>query len=150
MEDLIYLALLIAWVVFAFYRRAQKKNTTARKPVSEPHPEQDFKPLPTLQEILFGDENTYPEIPASRPKTWMDEGNYMPEPLETEFEKEYERRGITSVEGTPTGHKASFIQRSEIQKDQISDETDVTEKSEETFDLRKAVIYSEILNRPYV
>jgi hypothetical protein len=42
------------------------------------------------------------------------------------------------------------INRSEIQKNEISDEVDMKESSDEAFDIRKAVIYAEILNRPYV
>lgn len=150
MEDLIYLVLLIAWVVFALYRRSQKKSAGARKPVAKPEPGQDFKPMPTLQEILFGEEETYPKAPGPRPVTWMDEGDYDAEPVETDFEKEYERKGITSVEGTPAASPPSKIQLTEIQRDEISDEISSGGKKEETFNLRQAVIYSEILNRPYV
>ena len=150
MEDLIYLILLIAWAAFALYRRSQKKNATIRKAPAQPEPEQDFKPLPTLQEILFGEEESGKPGPAPRPVTWQDEGKYSPEPLETDFEREYKTMGITSVEGSGKATRSMDIQRTKIQKDEISDEIAKGDNREEVFDLRQAVIYSEILNRPYV
>jgi hypothetical protein len=150
MEDLIYLILLMAWVVFALYRRSQKKNATARKASAQPGPQQDIKPLPTLQEILFGEEESYPGGAMPRPVTPADEGSYSPEPVETNFEKEYARRGIMSVESQVRASQKSEIQRSDLQIDEISDEIDTNDKKEDYFDLRKAVVYSEILNRPYV
>jgi hypothetical protein len=150
MEDLIYLILLMAWVVFALYRRSQKKNATARKASAQPEPQQDFKPMPTLQEILFGEEESYPGRAIPSPVTAADEGSYSPEPVETDFEKEYARRGIISVERQARASQMSEIQQSDLQRDEISDEIDTSDKKKDYFDLRKAVIYSEILNRPYV
>jgi hypothetical protein len=150
MEDLIYLLLLIAWAAFALYRRSQKKNATAGKAKAQPEPERDFKPMPTLQEILFGEEATHPEEPAPRSITVIDEGEYNPEPVETDFEREYARRGIISVESSGRPVPSYEMQRTEIQENEISDGIAIGDKKEEYFDLRQAVIYSEILNRPYV
>ncbi len=152
MEDFIYLIVLIAWVIFAYYRRSQKKAAGARKQVVTPEQETDSEttPIPTFQEILFGDDEEVMTRRQPRPATVIDEGNYMPDRTETDFEKEYNRRGIVSVEETDRLANKRPVRVSEIKEIEVKDESDIKEASDEAFDIRRAVIYSEILNRPYV
>jgi hypothetical protein len=151
MEDLIYFILLIAWVVYAFYRRSQKRSARASRPVSGREPEAGASPQPTLEDILFGEEE---EIPSPGPyqgkTTWIDEGEYSPQPVETSFEREYNLQGITSVEERVATTKINEIRLSDLKNDEISGQEDMKDPAHEIFDPRKAVIYSEILNRPYV
>lgn len=151
MEDLIYFILLIAWVVYAFYRRSQKKSARAAGPVSGREPEGDSRPQPTLEDILFGEEEEIPSAKPYRGKTpWIDEGEYTPQPVETSFEREYNLRGISSVEERIVSAKSNEIRLSDLKNDEISEHEHMKETDHEIFDPRKAVIYSEILNRPYV
>jgi hypothetical protein len=151
MDDFIYLLALIAWAVFAYYRRSQKKAEEARRAAGRPT-NRDTRPVPTLEDILMGeDPETEPEpepapIPAPR-RAYREP--VMPDLRETEFEREYNMRGITSIE------ELDKDLRTKPEKEKISvDPTPVQEVW--TFDpaqirnnLRQAVIYSEILRRPY-
>ena len=151
MEDYIYLIFLVAWIAFSLYRRSQKKSAAAAgKPPSGPHREREIKPLPTIEEILFGKEEAPAPATSPDPPSWMEEGNYSPEPVETSFEKEYKAKGIQSVESAGKPKYMNQIKLTDLQKDEISDENDKIDLSDEIFNLRKAVIYSEILNRPYI
>lgn len=148
MDDLIYIIALIAWVVFAFYRKSQKKAaaTESRRP-SRPASEED--PLPTLEEILLGREREIQPEPLPVPSVVLTDG-MSPELSETAFEKEYKRRGISSVEELGKPNFMQGIKVSEIQKDDLTAQHEIDPEHKPDFDLRQAVIYAEILNRPYV
>jgi hypothetical protein len=152
MEDLIYIIVLIAWALYAFYRRSQKKQ--AGRKIAGPAPErageQDQDPLPTLEEILFGETEKSIGRGIHQTVPTYEEGSYSPKMEEPEFAREYQRKGIESVELNSLKAASNKITRSEIQKNEISDELNMKESSDEAFDIRKAVIYAEILNRPYV
>jgi hypothetical protein len=152
MEDLIYVIVLIAWALFAFYRRSQKKQAGRKlaTPTPASHDESDPNPMPTLEEILFGETEDKPGKRVPQTIAPYEEGNFSPQLDEPEFAREYRRAGIASVEVNKTKAESLKINRSEIQKNEISDEVDMKGSSDEAFDIRKAVIYAEILNRPYV
>jgi hypothetical protein len=149
MEDYIYIIALIAWVVFAFYRKSQKKNEAAREAQRKAQPRSDSRPMTTLEEILLGKEYIPEEEPETVPTSYTSDG-MAPVIGETAFEKEYNLRGITSIEEMDKPFSFKKYQNVDIQEDKILLEEDVDTLPVVSVDLRQAVIYSEILNRPYV
>jgi hypothetical protein len=149
MDDFIYLIVLIAWVVFAFYRKSQKKSQAARETQRRPEARSESMPFPTLEEILLGKEpaREVEPLPATEPFTT---DGMAPELKETAFEREYNRRGITSIEEMDKPFTMKDRKPSDIQEDEVLLENEVLENLKARVDLRQAVIYSEILNRPYV
>ena len=149
MEDFIYVIALIAWVAFAFYRKQQKKAEADRKMQSRPAQKSDPGPAQTWQEILLG------EIPAVEPEPVPATGPVMSDGMspilqETSFEKEYNLRGIDSIEEMDKNFRMVDFKQPDIGKKLEPEEDPEKEEWLEKVDLRRAVIYSEILNRPYV
>ena len=145
MDDLIYVIALIAWVAFAFYRKSQKKSNASQGPGPRPQTRRETGALPTLEEILLGRQPEPEPVPAA---VW-EEGT-SPELSETSFEREYNLRGITSIEELD---KTMTVTQTEPKETIKSEEETVAfdmRGSMAHIDLRQAVIYSEILNRPYV
>lgn len=146
MEDYIYLILLIAWVLFAFYRRSQKKAEAARQASSSPQPGRQ-KPF-TLEDIFRQEDESYGEYDTEQELKPVYQQMDKPGLRETDFEKEYKSRGITSVEELDKSIRTKPIQ--------IIDDDHETEMASVGHirlnireDIRQAVIYSEILKRPY-
>jgi hypothetical protein len=151
MEDLIYLVILIAWAVFAFYRQSQKKKRAAEKAAgSEPVVPQTDQKQRNWEEILFGDES-YEEMEPdeelqAEPAARMTRQSREPLSLEQKY-----------MPGKAESLEDPRVQRQmEREKKIVLEEQDEHEESLQKqdhplkdFDLRKAVIYSEILRRPY-
>ena len=155
MDDVIYLIVLIAWVVFAFYRKSQKKDAAAREAQRRARPEGESTPFPTLEEILLGEEPVTSNETAYEPATVPSSGTYKTDGIppvlsQTSFEREYRLRGIESVEELGRPFEMNKIEVIDIQEDDENTDRNVTEEWRARFDLRQAFIYSEILNRAYV
>jgi hypothetical protein len=148
MEDYIYLLALIAWAVFAFYRKTRKRSESAGEMTGTPSRQGRTTGLPTLEEILLGEEPVIPEPATASAPAWTE--GMSPVLEETAFEKEYKRRGISSIEELDKPINMAPHNISEIQKHEIGSEDEGIGERSSAIDLRKAVIYSEILNRPYV
>lgn len=146
MDDLIYLIVLIAWVLFAFYRKSQKKKQPARPVTGTSRPPAESSQLPTLEEILMG-EPSYPE-PEPEFEPAMSDG-MSPVIGETSFEKEYNKKGIRSIEEMDIPFYLSGRDDRIAAKNDILLEEDKESELEAKVNLRQAVIYAEILNRPY-
>jgi hypothetical protein len=149
MDDFIYILALIAWVIFAFYRNSQKKAEKARQAQRQkPRPEQ--MPLPTLEEIILGREPVYEPEPEPLPEavTVMSDGT-SPVLRETAFEREYNLRGITSIEEMDKPFKAEASNAAPAPKDAVEETMPAWREGLREFNARQAVIYAEILNRPY-
>jgi hypothetical protein len=149
MDDFIYLLALIAWVAFAFYRKSQKKSEAARQPQRKYQPENDTLPLPTLEEILLGKEPV-PEVQSAPVPEPVTTDGIPPVLRKTTFEEEYNRIGITSVEEMEKPMLIRKVEQADLQEDEILLENDENEVWKARINLKQAVIYSEILNRPYV
>jgi len=150
MDDFIYIIALIAWVVFAFYRKSKKKGEAAREAGRRPRQQEQPGPFPTLEEILLGKEPVPEEEPEPEPAWTYTTDGMAPELKETLFEKEYNRQGITSIEELDKQFNISAGIADDMQKDEVLIEDHASEDWKSKVDLRQAVIYSEILNRPYV
>jgi len=149
MDDLIYVIALIAWVAFSFYRKSQKKSAAARDARPYQQPSAGGRTMPTLEEILLGKEpDPEPEPEPVNLPGW-NEGT-APVLRETAFEKEYNLRGITSVEELDKPMSVKNTKPVDIQEDEIILKEIELQERVARIDLRQAVIYSEILNRPYV
>jgi len=148
MEDFIYLIALFAWVAFAFYRKSQKKSEAARREQPRPQPRDISSPFPTMKDI-FGEETSIEVVPVPVTQTSTTDG-MAPKLEETAFEKEYKRRGISSIEEMDTPFFMKKTEQADLQDDELFTENDKVEDWRARVDLRQAVIYSEILNRPYV
>lgn len=149
MEDFIYIIALIAWVAFAFYRKQQKKAEADRKMQGRPAPKSDPGTAPTWQEILLGEVPVIQPEPVPEIPTIMTDG-MSPVLQETSFEKEYNKRGIYSIEEMDKNFRMADFKPAEIDKKMEPEGDQDREEWLEKVDLRRAVIYSEILNRPYI
>lgn len=144
MDDLIYILFLLAWAGFAFYRNSMKKKkadanqgTVVEKPVER-------KSAGTLlEEILMGEEIAEPEV--QKPVYGHFEIPVDPN-RRSSFEEEYDLLGIESIEELVPEGGDSSSQKRKILLDEPDSETG---EHSIDFDLRTAVVYSEILNRRY-
>lgn len=148
MDNFIYVIALFAWVAFAFYRKSQKKSEAARREPPRPQPRDIYSPFPTMKDI-FGEEPSIEVVPVPVTQTSTTDG-IAPQLEETAFEKEYKRSGISSIEEMDTPFFMKKIEHTDLQEDELLTEYSMIEDWRARVDLRQAVIYSEILNRPYV
>ncbi|MFA4864151.1 MAG: hypothetical protein WC605_10320 [Bacteroidales bacterium] len=148
MDDFIYLIALFAWVAFAFYRKSQKKSEAARREQPRPQPRDISSPFPTMKDI-FGEGPSIEVVPVPVTQASTTDG-MAPELEETAFEKEYKLSGISSIEEMDTPFYIKKTEHTDLQEDELLTENDKIEDWRVRVDLRQAVIYSEILNRPYV
>ena len=144
MDDLIYIILLIGWVLFAFYRKSAKKKAAGSQSMPGRQPGSEAMPLPTLEDILLGRE---PEPVVIQQEPFSD--GMSPVLQETAFEREYNLKGISSIEEMDKPGGSGKSKAIEKQDNRILLEDSGEEDFRSWVDLRQAVIYSEILNRPY-
>jgi hypothetical protein len=163
MEDLIYILLGLVWIILAVYRNKQKKKlreaakpNTAESTEEEVYRERD--PGSLLEEILLGQQDPKPVMDPETIMTDYDisegqevEGTRFTTSKPTlEFEEEYNRLGITSEEELDKDDAG----KADPKKENSDLEVEIMGKEEGgaggfDFDLKKAVIYSEILNRQH-
>ncbi|MBP6977958.1 MAG: hypothetical protein PHD61_06965 [Bacteroidales bacterium] len=153
MEDWIYILLGIVWIVYAAYRSNQKQKKKVTAPpqhASPPQPAADHQPstLETVFQEILGEsaslETTYPVEAES-----YDERTIQ----ELELEKRLYNKQEIPLETIPTEEGISAF-RYDGDKTTVflsgGDEEDTAVSKEFLpFDLRKAILYSEIMNRPY-
>jgi hypothetical protein len=150
MEDYIYILIGVIWLAASVYRASQKKKqAAARKSAGEPakaKPEMsDTRSL--LEELLGGQEIKIPEpeeqeISIPEPEKVIVEED----PPLRKFESEYTKMGLKGVEslmreGTSSTGRILF-------KDTFKS-TQKKEAGQTKINLRKAIIYKAILERPY-
>ncbi|HPE34739.1 MAG TPA: hypothetical protein PLI65_08090 [Bacteroidales bacterium] len=170
MEDYIYLLFLLAWLALSVFQQSQKKkHNAARKAAERARLENEYEQVQ--------DQKSSPEpllTPVEEPTGSLEE---LFQNREQEFVAEYETGGLEaknnydenaieeqgvyqkSLEENLMNEIVSLEDYSETESSMItkneapdSDEElvkDVEYQYEKQFDLRKAVIYSEILNRKF-
>lgn len=150
MDDFIYIIALIAWVAFAFYRKSQKKSEASKETAQEAQSPEEPRTINTLEDILRGIQDRTHEEPEPSPVNPTLSDGMSPVLGETLFEKEYNREGITSIEefDAPLSHIDS--KPIDIEVEELDLEDGVEEDWLKDIDIRKAVIYSEILSSPYI
>ena len=151
MEEYIYILIGVIWLAASIYKAAQKNKKKASPHEPGTPQTQESQGVPgarsLLEELLGGQEVKIPE-PESREFT-IDESPFME--LEQEqpaksFQSEYAKHGLKGLE-TFTGEGESSLGGITF-KDELKE---VTKKSpgQNKIDLRKAIIYAAILERPY-
>jgi hypothetical protein len=143
MDDLIYILFLLVWAGFAFYRNSVKKKAAANQQPVPDKPVQRKSAGTILEEILLGEENVKPQEPKPVYRS-IDFDTRPKAPFS--FEEEYDLYGIESIEEkSPESTRSFSNEKKKVLEEQ---ETGMGEHGIE-FDLRTAVVYSEILNRRY-
>ncbi len=146
MKQYIYIILGIAWVLYSLYRKSQKNKAKSAQTLSQQQPPVERKKS-FLEEMLLNNEQSnvvQPSFDSVPPpaETIIDEQQYM-----NDFQEEI------AIEG-PKIEKQEDLLESNSNDIIIDIEKTGKQKNKlvdlENFDLKKAVIFSEILNRRYV
>jgi len=147
MENLLPILIGIIWVAYTLYNKGKKKNVV-RQPHDAEIPQK--KPLSIFEQILLGEEIKQPQPYAdySEPKE--------PEPIARPIKIK------TNIKKSPSPflneELAGFVHEGQSVSEFFSHDKTIEEILHEhdevfggiDFDLRKAVIYSEVLNTPYI
>jgi hypothetical protein len=147
MENLLPILIGIIWVAYTLYNKGKKKNVVRQPQVEK---QQDAKPLSLFERILMGEEIKQPQYFTDYPEP------KEPEPIARPIKiKENLRK-------TPipflNEELAGFVQEGQSVSEFFSHDKTIEEILQERdegfgerdFDLRKAVIYAEVLNTPYI
>ncbi|HAH57277.1 MAG: hypothetical protein KUL83_06330 [Lentimicrobium sp.] len=156
MEDFLFIIIGIVWLVYSFYNSKQK----AQRKQAEKQARSNGPATPTpVPKRSFLEELLDPEPPVVRPvvdpeEAW--EESYSPA---QEAEMLAEAQSLEKIEEEYTD---SYFERQYADRNRVSETERVIERVteepvilveeiiEEEFDLRKAVIYAEILNPRYI
>jgi len=172
MEDILYFLMLVGWLAFSFYQQNEKKKRKLAKaqaeraeaekmqemtrspqppPVAEREPDNDFKRI--FEEILMEEHHEPLEtVPADEVKRNYDdeaiqERNVYQKYLESNLVKERSSlETMFSYENTIADRIKSLQNEMQMKEEELElADTPVISR----FDLRSAVIYSEIIKRKY-
>lgn len=142
MEELIPLILAIIWLVFSLYKKnARKKQKSQALSYEETGTKEPSKAKSLLEQILFGAEPSPAISPQSDEIPENDIVNYDEEAIVSADTKLKEETGPGSViwQKTDAQSNADY----QVQADEPAKIQGIE------FDLRKAVIHSIVLERPY-
>ncbi len=168
MDDLIYFLLVIGWLGYSFYKQMEKKKLQAAKKIEysqQTMPENqttvfdhkvEEQSLPnfrkTLEEILLGETQPLEQIPQNEVQSLEN----IPEPA-VSYENQYQTYDIVEKSSPARSNEMNYENHERIDNkhDTLQKEIVLVDEEEKNlfwngFDLRNAVIYSEILNRKYV
>ena len=149
MEEYLPLIIGIVWVVYTLYSRGQKKKTR-----STPQPEKANRQPSLLEQILSGQGISIPE-PEETDADIIYEYEEEPEIIINESVKEKDPKPFLSAELNNVKEEGessfkNYFGKKKIEMADVEDDyLDLTEDMKD-FDMRKAIIYSEILNAPYI
>lgn len=148
MEDYIYILGFIAWIAYSFYSAAQKKKKKEirQRPAYEPapysEPQETNKPGRSVFEELFGE--NFEEIHEEFEEPQINKDS-MPE-KQIQY---YQQPAYQEIEATNHTILVSQLTDSETPVSASLELFNKTTNHSDAFDLRKAVIYGAILERPY-
>jgi hypothetical protein len=160
MDDLIYILLGIAWIIYVAYRANQKQKRKAQAS-SPPRPqpqrtyEQQPKPIETIFRELMGEEDSLEKQFIPQAESYEDQESYDELAIKDLEQGKKQFSKLRSIlETIPSEEGVSGFDSSGRHTDHLfsslADETKETAIRDGLhFDLRKAIIYTEILNRPY-
>jgi hypothetical protein len=147
MENLLPILIGIIWVAFTLYNKGKKKKIVKPAGVAEVL---EKKPLSIFEQILMGE-----EIREQQPYS-----DYIEQNVTKPVAYKEEKLKQTKKPPSPFLNEelASFIHEGQSMNDVTKDKKTIEEILHEQeaeialkdFDIRKAVIYSEILNTPYI
>jgi hypothetical protein len=145
MDDLIYILLGIAWILYAAYRAGKKRK--AAPPARQGTQEEAPKPFQTLLEDMMKEDSLEEYTPEAES---YDEKTIR----EIQMERTLLRKPVLPLETIPLEEGISAF--SPGQQEPVSVYSFAEEEIQEPgqgegsyFDLRKAIIYNAILHRPY-
>lgn len=163
-EDFLYILIGIAWVVFSFYK-AQKKKKAPGKKQPQPQKTEETKETPSFLDSLLDElgvemepeqkkEDDEPYIPYNYDEDLI-EKTYVTDVHKENIRKEqsevfsyddiYEESNYTEVTDVNDKKKSAF----ETNTTSVFEDKKPSLKKQKKVDLRKAIIYSEILKRQY-
>ncbi|MEN8223932.1 MAG: hypothetical protein ABFS05_01115 [Bacteroidota bacterium] len=149
MEEFIYIVIGVIWLAASIYKatKKSKQKTSPQKPV-DIHGEKQTEGISArslLEELLNGQQVQIPE-PESRDLSFEEVVETAEEHPARSFQGEYANSGLQNLESL-SGEGVSSLDRITF-KDELKE---VTKKAsgQNKINLRKAIIYSTILERPY-
>ena len=142
MEKYFYILIGVAWVIYNIYKKSQKQN--AKHQQSSQAQQSTKKSL--LEELLGGEQFDSPA--AESLATDHPYNNYEIEEFENNTIDTYDETS-NNINTIQREEPIEIIKPIEKNKKKAEDENIVNQFDLNDFDLRKAVIYSEILKRPY-
>jgi hypothetical protein len=151
LEDIIYIVIGLIWLVFSIYKGAQKSKAKKQvSPESEPQPEPEEKKTESVfnrfLENLMKEEES---VPYEKVELTPEENSY-----DADAVKDSEK--VFSYDDQ--FEESNVFERTNVYEEEPSKQTTLNQelkthlkrsRKKPRFDLRKAVIYSEILNRRY-
>ncbi|MEZ5081895.1 MAG: hypothetical protein R2750_00320 [Bacteroidales bacterium] len=146
MEELLPLIIGIVWVVYSLYTRGQKKKS-GRKP----QPQNENRQPSLLEQILSGQ-----GISISEPEETDLDFDYEVEPVIADKEPVKKRplpflnSELNEVKGEGQSSITNYFESENFAFSEDDERDWEFVRELEDFDLKKAVIYSEILNAPYI
>ncbi len=145
MEDFLPLLIGIIWLAYTLYNKGQKKKAEKESPSGEKKaPVASF-----IEEFLIGKEEN-PPVPFYAEETDadpFDDFSKETRPVEVFQTNVLEPVISSELESFTTEGQRAFAIEEVIEEDVF--DSGIIDNNEE-FNLRKAVIYSEILNAPYI
>ena len=148
-EDYIYIIIGLVWIVFSIYKGAQKNKARKQTPVAPESESEEKEPSSIFDSFLnklMKEEEQVPYEPVEMHPT-TDENTQV---VHAENEKIFSYDDL--AEESNYLKKTAVYEEQAVTKSTLNQELKTHLKQPKTkprFDLRKAVIYSEILNRRY-
>ncbi len=176
MDEYLYILFLVAWLAFSIYQQNQKKKRkeaakklarpqehveeydiqqqqtqeqTIARPVGQEKPKPEYQKV--LEEILLGKQISFETTPDEEVQS-IEGSPFTEYPQENRYPKSFEK----DTKKPLTNWSGSEIEYLEKETENIEKEIVMHGEEEENnliehhFNLRNAIIYSEILNRKYV
>ena len=142
MDDFIYILIGAAWLAFTIYSKNQKqKNKKLQRSNSQTETEPQKEGISSLFESLFSDEEN--KTQQAHYVENIEQSNIIPSLSEVNYSENLSQFQETSPEIFEKEKDDKDIDNNNIINEEIINGNDID------FNLRKAVIYSEILKRPY-
>ncbi len=159
-EDFIYIIIGVIWLIFSIYKGSQKKKNAA-KPAAEPQPEkkesssifdnflenlmkeEEEQGVP-YEQVKIKEEDKPPSVSEYKEPETQEVFSYDDMAVENSYDYDVESNYLKPDQ---VYNKPSVQPETKLQDELRTHLKPTTRKPR--FDLRKAVIYSEILNRRY-
>lgn len=152
MDELLYIAFLVAWVAFGIYKNSQKAKNKANTPNAMDMPvTQPTGKRSVFEEILTGNKDVEDILDdfLKGPKTTQ-QPNPQLDPVSKEqvvFKQAFTKPKYSSTPNISNAFEEGQAQTKPVAVLKIENELDTGLST--GFDLRTAVVYSAILDRPY-
>jgi hypothetical protein len=156
MDNLLYIVIGIAWVAYSLYSARQKAIAKQQSSGLPPKGPSQSSPLPipggqsggkSLLEDIFRELTAEPkQVPQANKPVSTSYPAQSKNPLTTETPKSFQ--GFKTVPDSQSDFPLNDIEN-EPKKHTIHEKMTNIESSSKKFDLREAVIFSELLNRKY-